>query len=149
MQTTLDEAKTFLKENYEEGTICPCCNQSVKLYKRKLTSSMARSLITLFLLNKSKEGYYHTSSLHNSGGGDFTKLKYWDLIEEMKNEDKAKKSSGSWKITEKGKSFVTGNIPLQEKVKLYNNKFWGFYGEEISIVTALNNKFDYVELMRG
>jgi hypothetical protein len=41
---TITEAKDFLNENYKDGCICPCCNQTVKLYKRKLNSGMARVL---------------------------------------------------------------------------------------------------------
>ena len=35
------------RERWLEGMECPCCNQNVKLYKRKLNSNMARFLCSL------------------------------------------------------------------------------------------------------
>ena len=35
-ETTLEEAKQFLRDRFENGAECPCCKQYVKLYKRKL-----------------------------------------------------------------------------------------------------------------
>lgn len=32
---TLEEAKQFLRENWEEGADCPCCTQKVKLWKNR------------------------------------------------------------------------------------------------------------------
>ena len=39
--------KEFLRANYEKGCDCPTCGQFVKLYKRKLNSGMAKTLIIL------------------------------------------------------------------------------------------------------
>ncbi|MCA9495771.1 MAG: hypothetical protein KC589_02420, partial [Nanoarchaeota archaeon] len=47
-ELTLEQAKKILRESIEkDGATCPCCNQFVKAYKRKITSSMAYSLIRI------------------------------------------------------------------------------------------------------
>ena len=77
----------------------------------------------------------------NTASLDYSVLKHWGLI----HKDKSK--TNAWRITAKGILFVDGNIGVQKKVKLYNNKSYGFEGETISIMTALGSKFNYEELM--
>ena len=43
----LSEAQEDVIANLEEGTSCPCCGQSVKLYPRFLNATMARALMWL------------------------------------------------------------------------------------------------------
>ena len=52
---TIKEAKEHLRNNFEEGIDCPCCGQFVKLYKRKLNSGMAATLIRIVKFNGSSE----------------------------------------------------------------------------------------------
>ena len=42
-----EDTKRFLRANYEKGCRCPACDQHVKLYKRALSSGMARALILI------------------------------------------------------------------------------------------------------
>ena len=150
--TTLQEAKDWLNNNYEDGCICPACKGKVVLYKRKLNSGMAYELIRLYQMsNNTLDLYFHHSKFATVSGGEVSKLKYWGLVEEQKktNEDDKKKTSGHWKITEKGKKFVTNRASLPSHIHLIMNKFVGFSDKQIAITEALGNKFDYYELMRG
>ena len=74
-QNTIQEAKNFLKENFEKGCICPTCNKIVKKYVRPLNSVMARMLIRLYHL---PEGWNHVSDIakgiSETGTNDFSKL---------------------------------------------------------------------------
>jgi hypothetical protein len=56
---TLEEAKTALQAGLRKGVICACCGQFAKIYKRKLNSSMARTLITFYRRAKTKPGWVH------------------------------------------------------------------------------------------
>jgi len=153
---TIEEAKDYLRNNYKKGCTCPACGQFVKLYKRKLNSSMARSLILLYRKSKSNPDveYYH---IYNDllgvdfgiGGSELSKLKYWGMVDELeKDPDNTKsRTSGYWKITEKGKRFVKGELTVQKYVLLYNGELRGFEGDQINIRNSLGNKFDYIELM--
>lgn len=150
---TLDEAKAYLRENWEVGTPCPCCGQHVKLYKRSLTSGQAQALIILYryMVQNPDEEYVHVSTFNTTAfrGGDFAKLRYWRLIEASENVDTDKKDSGLWRITERGVEFVTGERYIPKRVHLYNGKIVGWSEDNIDIVDALGTKFSYEELMKG
>ena len=149
---TIKQAKDWLRSKMDKGATCPCCNQFVKMYKRKLNSTMARSLVRLYHLDKFNSIYYHNVNIVKSVSesvGDFAKLLYWGMIEQKPNDDdKSKKNAGMWKITDKGRMFVEGKIKVPKHVNVYNSKPYGFTMEETDIKEALGDKFDYSELMK-
>jgi hypothetical protein len=153
---TIEEGKEYLRNNYKKGVICPCCGQFVKLYKRKLNSSMARTLILLYRkskLNLDVEYFHIYNDLlgvdFGIGGSELSKLKYWGMVDELEKDPNNTKSrtSGYWKITEKGKKFVKIELKVSKYVLLYNSQFRGFEGSQININESLGNKFNYQELM--
>lgn len=128
---------------------CPCCGRFAKIYRRTLHTSVALQLITLF-----KKGghhkYIHVSELippGTSGSGDFTKAKYWGLIEEQEHTPGKKKSSGYWALSDKGIAFVRGNWSIHKYALVYDDRVLGFDGEEINIRSCLGNEFDYSQMM--
>jgi len=149
-ENTIGEAKAFLKEHFEDGSICPCCGQIVKLYNRKLNSVMSRMLIKLSHL---PEGFNHVSKIQESisttGTNDFSKLLHWNMVEQQSNEDPARKTSGNWRITQKGKDFVNMKISVPKYCKIYNTKKLGMSLDQISISESLGNKFNYQKLMNN
>lgn len=151
--TTLPNAKKYLEQNYEKGCECPACCQMVKLYKRPLNAPMAAGLISLY--KKGNGNFMHITDIldglkGSNGGGDFAKLRYWGFIEEEANDDSAKRTSGSWKITPRGKEFVENKMKVPSHVHLYNGKRRGFAQETVvSVISALGKHFDYAELMNG
>ena len=46
--STIFEAKEYLKKNLDDGALCPCCKQNVKMYRHKLTSGLALVLIKFY-----------------------------------------------------------------------------------------------------
>jgi hypothetical protein len=146
---TIKEGKIFLKNNINKGVNCPCCSQRVQLYKRKLNSGMAYTLIAI---NNHSNDYFHVKDmlrekgLHN--GHDWTLLKFWGFI---KKEDEIREdgspNNGNYKITDKGIDFVLGRIKTYKHIMLYNKKCYGFSKETTTITEALGNKFNYNELM--
>lgn len=144
-------AKQFLKENWKEGVICPCCNQVVKLYQRKIYATMAILLIALYKQTHPKYDFIHINEFRgNNGTGDFAKLRYWEMINEKPNDDNPdKRTSGYWSITQKGIDFITNRIIVPKYVLLYDSRVFGFSDDKISIEQALGKKFKYTELMDG
>ena len=141
-----------------EGKKCPHCNQYVKLYKRKITSSMAYALILIqkYFDNNDEEWLHVTNYLSKLNiptavkGGDFAKLMHWKLLIKMKEtRDDGSDRVGYWKVTQKGKDFIKGNVKVPKFAGIYNQKFYGFSGDLISIKDALGTKFKYDELMGG
>lgn len=155
-EKTLAEAREYVKKNIKKGVKCPCCTQYVKLYKRKLNSSMAYGLI---LISQNRNGidtsqWFHLEDyikplpVSSTLRGDLAKLKYWGLLEAQdgKRED-GNPSVGFYRITDKGRQFVNQRLMVPEYVLLFNNKKVADGGAEIDISIALGTKFNYQELM--
>lgn len=127
---------------------CPCCGQLVKVYRRNIASGVASDLIAF--ANRTQQGeYMHISKItkRSSGGGDFAKMQMWGLITEHQNTDTGKRTSGLWCVTQKGRDYVNNKIQLPKYALVYNGKFLGYDGDDISIEECLGTKFNYRELM--
>ncbi len=140
---TLERAKQELRERLDGGTTCPCCGQFAKRYRRKIYSSMVRVLVQAY---RKRPEWIHDSQYRKCG--DLAKLRYWGLLEERGEEGDQTPSSGWWRITPLGEMFVTNQTRVPKYVYLYNAEVEGFSLEEISVVEAVGDKFDFWELMR-
>lgn len=152
----VESAKLFTKKNLKEGTHCPLCKQKVQMYSKMIDSNMVKYLIVLYKLTakKTNREYFHTETdlkVTQKVGGSFAKLRWWGLIEQKEKDTDytTSRTSGLWKITDKGKQYVRGEIKLPKYVKLYNQKFYGTEGDDIDIRHSLNAKFNYIELMNS
>lgn len=156
-ESTLREAKEWLRARLEKGEHCPCCGQLARWYVRKLYSSIAAALI-FFYKNFEHDKFTHKNELIAKaklpwlsaalGGGDFSKAALWGLIEEKpKDESDQGRTSGYWRLTKRGKDFICGKIKIQSHVRIYDGKVFGFTGDQVSITDCLGKKFSYAELM--
>jgi len=150
---TLNEARQSVIDDRDEGCICPCCDQYVKVYRRNMNSARARALVWLVdhtfadpeaWVVKAKEAPKWIANM----GGEFAKLRHWGLIEEQFNDDTKKKNSGVWRTTRKGRMYVWRRLTVPLTCILYNNDLLGFSEEHVSIVQALGDKYDFSELMQ-
>lgn len=156
----LSDARADLFKQAEKGAICPCCDQYVKIYKRKLNSSMACGLVYVYNYFRSPEalpwlhlpGFFTEKKICSSNDGGL--LRHWELIEPMVSERK----DGSWrnghyKITSKGVAFVKGEISVPKYVYIYSQNVLGFSDgdkypkEDTTIQDSLGENFNYRELM--
>lgn len=156
--TSLQEAKDFINQNVEKGVCCPCCKQYLKLYKRKMYSGPTVLLVALYRLsNRRGNNFYHVIEilkqvLKNDAIkiiGDGAKANYFGLMEEKKKEKNKthKRTSGFWKITEKGRLFVEGKIKIPKYAFVLDGKITGYSKEEVDVFETIGKKFDYAELM--
>lgn len=178
---TIKAGKELLKAHWEDGIVCPCCRQLVKLYERKLNSAMAYALILIYRHHRDEgsfgayfhvENYLKMLEIPSSIRGDFPKLRYWGLLERKpaEMEGRTTKSGrqvsgggqaapptrgdeavipGYYRITPKGIQFVKNLCSVPRISLLYNDGFYGHKGPEVNIYAALEDKFDYMELMYG
>jgi hypothetical protein len=156
-ERTLAEAQAWLKERQDKGEHCPCCGQFSKIYKRKLNSAMAATLIFVnrYFAQHPEAEWLHVErylkgipKIPPSLRGDFPKLRYWNLLEAQSAErDDGNPRVGMYRITEKGKRFVRGKVQVPKQVILYNQGVLGFSEESLHIVEALGEHFDYDEMM--
>lgn len=153
---SLVEVRDEMLKHLDDGVKCPCCCRAIRVYRRRIHSKMAADLIRLFWMNwydtrPFEERFHHIQAICRGHPGDFAKLRYWKLIEEMPLTDEHKRTSGFWRITDKGRDFVQrrGSVPRQ--VKIYMDRFKGYVSHDdlVSITDCLGKHFDYLELMTG
>lgn len=149
---SISEAKSFLKNNFEKGVICPCCQQVVKLYRRRAHSKMTRDLINLYrisLKHKNREFFHVTEFIQTKAGNELARFATYGLIEEMPKdkEDTKRRTSGYWKINSKGIDFVLGKIKIPKYFFMFNATLYGFSDEKVTVNECLGKGFNYGELM--
>lgn len=131
---------------------CPCCGRHAQMYKRNLHATAAKKLVKLYRLGGQHE-YIHTSRLIDegeTGAGDFSKAKYWKLIVEAENNWEGKRTSGNWKLTDKGVGFVLDLITIPKSVMIFDDRVFGFSEDHTNIQQCLTSGgFNYSELMKA
>ena len=156
--TTLIEAKRKVLAELDGGVSCPCCGQFAKIYRRTITSQMAKGLIRFYRAASGAVGlpivladlfdHDRLYAVSAGKGGDFTKLVYWGLISEVPKPDtKDTRSSGVWQLTEKGQRFVLCAEKVPKNAVVYDGQLIGLEGRMVSIRECLRSRFSYDELM--
>lgn len=140
-----------MSNDIDVGYTCPCCNQFVKRYSRKINVSMVLTLIEIY--KSGKRGFFHVENWLKEIGrpelrADYHKLRFWGLLEK-KNElrEDGSNRNGFYKITGRGIMFAEIKLTVPEKALILNNQLHQLEGKEISIIDALRNRFDYSELL--
>lgn len=147
--TTLAEAQGWLRERLDQGASCPCCTQFAKVYRRKVHATMAAELIRVW--HAHRDQWFHLPTAVPAGrGGDFSKLAFWELVEE----DGATRDDGSprtgWhRVTAAGELYVRGDLLIPKYARVYDGRCLGFAGPEVGVRDALGKRFRYDELMAG
>lgn len=125
----------------------------VKKYKRKLNKPMVTCLIEMYKLVRTSFAHIHNLTkssrvfTENMHGGNFATMAYWGIIEEKPKGGEDKRTSGIWRITPLGESFIKGEARLPKYVTTYNGRAESMSSETISIEEAINNPFSYREIM--
>lgn len=108
---TVHEAKRLVRDGRRDGVACPCCGQFCKVYRRAITSPMARWLIRLVRAWEDKPkstDYVNVHDIATSAGGDHAKLAHWELIQQRPKDpdDTEARTSGFWRPTSRGVQFI-------------------------------------------
>ncbi len=141
-ETTLGEARDWLRERAPKGEKCPCCRQYVRVYRRKLNSGMARWLIRFHLQTWASKNWHHATHItERAMGEEYSKLAHWKLLEHHPER------VGYWRLTDLGTRFALNEQRVQSHAVIYDNRCIRLDGDPVSIVTALGRKFNYNELM--
>jgi hypothetical protein len=137
---TLKEARGHLNTRKMTGkaTRCPCCDQTVKIYKRTITKSMLHNLMQFCIAYPHE---VHVKKLWvGANAGDAAKLRHWGLIKQV--------STGNYVATHEGTEFVLGNHFVPTHVFLFNTEKIGESGVKMSVRDIVDG-FDYDKLMRA
>lgn len=128
---------------------CPTCGRWAQVYRRQIYGTVAAQLIKMYRLGGAQE-YIHTRNLVGSratGVGDFSKGKYWGLIEEAPVTSDNKNHSGMWRLTPEGVAFVLRQSTIPRYALVYDDKLLKFNGPQFSIEDCLGEAFNYQELI--
>lgn len=146
--TTIAQAKAWLRTKLADGAECPVCTQRAQLYRRKVTSTMARSLIEMY--RAAGLDYAHLPTVISSQRADEGKLAYWGLMEEEKVRRPDGGRAGYWRVTPRGEMFLKLQLNIPKYAEVYDGRVLGFDTTElVSIKDALGTRFDYSDLMAG
>lgn len=146
--TPLLAVKNWLRSEAREGTVCPACEQRVQVYRRRLNSGMAHSLIRMYLAGGLD--FVHVPTAVGSRSREEGKLRYWGLIEEETTEHRPDGGrTGHWRVTKLGELFVLNQAKVYSHARVYNGRCLGLVGDLITIEDALAAKFNYTDLMQG
>jgi len=83
-----------------------------------------------------------------SSTNEMAKLRHWGLIEKHYGKSEDGNSNGLYRITEKGRAFVRGEISVPRYCYIFNDEVNGFSEEKTTIQAALGDKFNYSELIQ-
>lgn len=144
--TPLGQIQAWLSLKRAEGTNCPACGQLAKVYKRKINSGMARSLIAMYRAGNTD--FIHLPTTIGSRSREEGKLRYWGLVEEQLTARPDGGRAGYWRVTDTGEQFVLGRAFIPKYAEIYDGRCLALSGALVSIQDALTDKFDYGELMR-
>ena len=146
LQDTIASGKAWLRARVDKGENCPLCGQHAKIYRRKINSGMARSLIHIYRIGG--KGWVHVRAI-GAQSREEGKLAYWELLEEQKGTGVHGGRAGYWRVTDRGEQYLLGQISVPQYALIYNGRCLGFDGPQTNIKAALGTKFNYEELMRG
>lgn len=89
-------------------------------------------------------------------GGEWSKLRYWKLIEERPPERKSilnpkppVKTQGMYKLTDSGKGFVLGKLKVPKSLWVYNGHVIEANKKSVSIQECLGKDYKYEDLLAG
>lgn len=144
----LADARAFVAANVEKGVACPCCDQFVRLYKRKLNTNMVRFLCSLVRISMARgRDVWVNFKDCDFEGRDYPYVALWGLAETRANDDASKKNSGQWRPTQKGLDFVLAGLRVPSHVHVLNNRVVGWSEDTVDVKSALGSAFNYDELM--
>jgi len=140
----------FEKLKSGKSIICPCCERSARIWKRKINTSMARAIIALSIHGDDPVHLFRFLVARKIQHSDAPLLRHWELISELQGErEDGNPRNGHYFITQKGHDFARSRISVPRYIFLYNDSVRGFSDEKIEIQGALGSKFNYEELLAG
>lgn len=155
---SLGEVREWLRSAFEEGAYCPCCTRLVKLYKRKLSSGMARTLVIVYRAFQSDSTLvwldvteYLKQRKVIAANSNTALLRHWGLLEQApETRDDGSSRTGLYRITGLGIQFARGEVDVVKHIYMYNDQVLNRKDPDLSRTTireALGEKFNYDELM--
>jgi hypothetical protein len=149
---TLRQGRQFIQEALQQkkGGDCPCCGQRVLVSAERFRAGCAILLRYVDVQTTDEEPWFAVSAFPpwapQGGIRNWSKLRYWDLVEEKSNVDPSKRSSGAWRLTSFGRRWTRQQERIPERAHLFNGQCYGFTGDMVTVRQVLeraDSDFDY------
>lgn len=137
---SIEEAREQTLQKLRDGQLfnCPCCDQTVKLYARKISAPMSRQLIRLY-----RNGATARNQMKfERDDASCRNLHWWGLIVLSRES-----ADGKYRITQKGRDFVEGKITLPKYVFTYNSAVLDASPEQVTLSDCLGERWDFAEMV--
>ncbi len=144
-EETLASARAAVVAGREKGIVCPCCDQLVKVYKRKLNAQMASAAVWLSQF----DGYVpiHTAPPKILLNREYSRLALWWIAEAQPGKNHVGARRGMWRLTDLGRSFVKAGARVPAYMMVLNGAVVDASRETISIDEV--EGFDMDEVWNG
>jgi hypothetical protein len=140
----LQRMKKEWRETIEgDGGCCPVCGQFGKVYRMRLTQTMALA-VKWIADHGNPDGWVEVQSTGPRWmirGKTYSMIAHWGLIESQS------RRSGIWRVTPKGRDFLSGKVLVPDAVYIYDNDVWAVSKDETSFRGCFGVNFDFDELM--
>lgn len=145
--STVAEARAWLKPRLAAGERCPCCTQRAQTYRRAITAGAAAALVHAWRTHRFE--WFHTPDdpIIAKLGGDWAKLAYFGIITDEGQRRPDGGRSGWWRITDTGAEYAKGNTTLPKYAVIYDGRLLDLEGPALTIHAALGRRFDLRELL--
>lgn len=148
---SLDSARDKLRDLAADGAKCPCCQQNVKIYKRKLNLNHVQMMCEVYkrqFRDGLRQYWVYLPDIPQKSR-DFATAQYFGLIEQRPGtrEDGAKQT-GWWRLTHTGTQFLGGRVFIPKYALVYNGERIGWDGGQV-YVHSIWEGFNFRELMNG
>ena len=149
---TLGEARKLLREKAPEGIDCPLCTRRVAVQNRPINATML--LCLRWLISASNEGdrWVHVPTegpkwLQRTK--QHTTLRWWGLIEsgrQGRKKDPKAPGEGYWRPTEKGITFIKGEVSVDLRVVTFNDNVLGYTGPKVFGQDVMGEGFKFASV---
>ncbi len=141
---TLEQARDAVREGRDDGIVCPCCDQLVKVYRRKINAQMATA--AAWMARRGGDGYIDMSTappeiLRNR---EYSRLALWMLVEAEPGRNASGSKRGRWRLTDLGRSFVRGSLRVPRCLYVLNGKVVDASRETLTIAEVEGFSLDEV-----
>lgn len=110
------------------GVKCPCCQQHLRVYKRRMNRRAVQHLISLWESGTKAGQKFHAPD--NLGlGGEWARLRQWGLIREVH----PGKHDGVWAITDYGAFWLAGDTSLPSVALMRLGHCVGYTGYMVKV----------------
>jgi hypothetical protein len=141
-----------------DGGHCPCCEKWGKINNYVLNETMAATLKWMTVASTDHAGYIDMGSKAprwSVRAKNFTTMKFWGFVEpapKARPKDKnvtglVTKTSGLWRVTERGRAFVYGGLTVPIRAFVYDDRFFGWGDKMTTFERCFGRKFNYEDVM--